>query len=315
MDYDRSTAVAFFIFNRPQLTAEVFERIRSVRPKRLMVIADGPRSAKPEDLQLCSATREIVSSADWPCELLTNFSEQNLGVRKRISSGLDWVFQQCPEAIILEDDCLPSASFFSFCSEMLNYYRQDTRIMHISGDNFQDGSRRGDGSYFFSRYAHSWGWATWSRAWRHYDEKLSLWPRARDERWLDSIFDDSRETKYWETILEDVYCERTNTWDYQWLFTCWCQSGLAILPNVNLVSNVGMGPDATHFQAGHVTLGIPAQEMTECIHPTTVIRDQEADRFTFQERIAGKEALASEKWLPNLRNRLALRSRVRRLLR
>src|ERR1700750_1760932 len=109
--------VALFIFNRPRLTAKVYERIRAVRPRKFLVIADGPRSSRSGEDKLCQETREIVASPDWPCELITNFASKNLGCKRRVSSGLDWLFQQCPEAIILEDDCLPSLSFFKFCSE------------------------------------------------------------------------------------------------------------------------------------------------------------------------------------------------------
>ena len=191
------TPVVLIIFNRPHLTAQVYERVRAARPSRLLVVADGPRPSRPEDIRLCEATRKIVTSPDWPCELLTNFAVENLGARRRISSGLDWVFDLCPEAIILEDDCVPCPSFFSFCSSMLSYYREDTRIMHITGDNFQGGRRRGNGSYFFSTYAHTWGWASWRRAWRHYDVNLKAWPIAKQESWLASVMDDPVEIKYW----------------------------------------------------------------------------------------------------------------------
>ena len=187
--------VAFFIFKRPALTARVFERIRAAKPPRLLVVADGPRPSRPEEAQLCEATRKVVSTPDWPCELLVNFADENLGNRRRLSSGLNWVFEQCDQAIILEDDCLPSASFFPFCSEMLNRYRDDARIMHISGDNFQDGHRSGTGSYYFSRYSLSWGWASWRRAWRHYDVALSMWPIALNEHWLAAILEDPLEIR------------------------------------------------------------------------------------------------------------------------
>jgi hypothetical protein len=306
--------VAFFVFNRPELTAQVYERIRAARPKRLLVVADGPRPTRPEDVQLCQATRAIVSSPDWPCELLTNFAKQNLGCRRRVSSGLDWVFRHCPEAIILEDDCLPGASFFKFCSEMLSHYRDDTRIMHVSGDNYQDGRRRGNGSYFFSRYPLSWGWASWRRAWRHYDVKVSTWPAAYRERWLESILESPKEIRHWEGNFEGTYLGQIDTWDYQWVFTCWRQGGLSIHPNQNLVSNIGVGPDATHFKEDHNTVGIPIRELDDCVHPDKIIRDAEADRFTYDEHIAPKETVGDGKWLFRMKRRLAVRTRMKRML-
>jgi hypothetical protein len=303
--------IALFVFNRPHLTAQVYQRIRQARPRRMFVVADGPREGHPEDRRLCLMTRQIVSSPDWPCELLTNFSEENLGNGYRISSGLDWVFGQCAEAIILEDDCLPCPSFFSFCSSLLTYYRDDTRIMHISGNNYQDGVRRGNASYFFSRYSLSWGWASWARAWRHYDFSFHSWPTARDEDWLKSVLEDPMEIEYWTPIFERLYRGLIDTWDYQWLLTCWFQNGLSIQPNINLVSNVGVGPDATNFKQAHSTIGVPTQELRELVHPRRMNRDIEADRFTFKQHIAPKPVSRFQKF----KNEIALRSRMKRLVR
>ena len=306
--------VALIVFNRPSLTAQVFERVRAARPRRLLVVADGPRPTRPEDARLCEATRKIATAPDWPCELLTNLSDVNLGCRRRLSSGLDWVFENCPEAIILEDDCVPCPSFFAFCTAMLEHFRDDARIMHVSGDNFQGGIRRGRGSYYFSRYSLSWGWASWRRAWRHYDVDLASWPLALWEHWLDSILDDPAEIDYWTDIFSRLFRGEIDTWDYQWLFACWCQSGLSVLPNENLVTNIGAGPDATHFHGAHSTLGIPTRELTGLVHPPIVIRDREADRFTFQEHIGGRPAGEHQNWIQRARRRMALRSRMRNLL-
>ncbi len=314
MNFDKSTPVALFIFNRPKLTAQVFERIRAAQPERLLVIADGPRTARPEEAELCGASRDLVSSPDWPCQLLTSFSNENLGCRRRISSGLDWVFQECPEAIILEDDCLPSASFFEFCSEMLQRYRDDARILHVSGDNFQDGVRRGEASYFFSRYPHTWGWATWSRAWHGYDVDIPDWPVADREHWLEFILDNPREVDYWREIFTRLYQGEIDTWDYQWIFTCWRKGGMSVLPNQNLVTNIGVGPDATHLKEGHSTVGIPAHELGELTHPTDFVRDEEADRYTFERHILGEPPGASSSFLQRVRDNLAVRSRMKRLL-
>jgi hypothetical protein len=307
--------VALFVFNRPQLTAAVYERVRAARPRRLLVVADGPRRSRPEDGPLCRATRQIVSAPDWPCELLTNFADENLGCGQRVSSGLDWVFQQCPEAIILEDDCVPSASFFTFCSEMLSRYRDDPRIMHVSGNNFQDGRTRGSGSYFFARYTLSWGWATWRRAWSHYDVRASCWPTAYRARWLDSILDNPKEVQHWEDVFDRVYRGRIDGWDYQWLLSCWRRGGMSIHPNRNLVTNIGAGPDATHFKEnGHSTLGIPAHELGELVHPDSIERDEEADRYTFAEHIDPKATPISGGWLRRAKRRLAPRARAKRLV-
>ena len=165
------TPVVFLIFRRPDLTARVFEAIRQAQPAKLLIVADGDRNE--EEAILCQQARAVTEQIDWDCEVLTNFSDTNLGCKRRVSSGLDWAFSQVEEAIILEDDCLPHPDFFHFCSELLTHYKDDTRIWNICGHNFQDAQWRGDGSYYFSRYADPWGWATWQRAWKHYDKDLS----------------------------------------------------------------------------------------------------------------------------------------------
>jgi hypothetical protein len=314
MPASKSTPVALFIFNRPHLTSRLFERVRAARPGRLIVVADGARTSRPGEAELCEATRKIVTSPDWTCELLTNFSPENLGCKRRMSSGLDWVFQHCEEAIILEDDCIPCPSFFAFCSAMLERYRDDSRIMHISGDNFQGGRRRGDGSYFFSRYTHSWGWATWRRAWRHYDVDIPSWPSDRKRHWLESFLENPAEVQYWESIFDRLCRGEIDTWDYQWLFACWQHGGLSILPNVNLITNIGVGPDATHFKDTYSTVGIPTGELTEFIAPAAIARDKEADRFTFEEHIGGKQSPNDAGFLTRIRRSLALRSRLKSIL-
>jgi hypothetical protein len=246
---------------------------------------------------------------------MTNLADENLGCRRRLSSGLDWVFDQCSEAIVLEDDCLPGSSFFTFCTAMLHRYRDDSRVMHVSGDNFQDGNRRGSGTYFFSRYSLSWGWATWKRAWRFYDVNVASWPGASKERWLESILDNPLERQYWTEIFDQLHRGEIDTWDYQWLFACWRQGGLSIQPNENLVTNIGAGPAATHFMGEHSTLGIPICELGELTHPPAVTRDSEADRYTFENHIVAKQVREEKQWFQKARKTLALRTRMKSLLR
>ncbi|HEY9295856.1 MAG TPA: glycosyltransferase family 2 protein, partial [Phormidium sp.] len=207
----------------------MFQQIRAAQPSRLLVVADGPRNA--EEVQLCQEARAVTEQIDWSCEVLRNYSDVNLGCRNRVASGLDWAFAQVEEAIILEDDCLPHPDFFDFCRTLLNYYRNDNRVWVISGNNFQNGHWRGDGSYYFSRYNHCWGWATWSRAWQHLDEDLSTWPKLRDSNLLGSILEDPVELRYWHNIFEKLYTEnKPDTWDYRWTYTCWINNGLTVLP-------------------------------------------------------------------------------------
>lgn len=275
-----STPVILLIFRRPDLTAWVFETIRQVQPTKLLVIADGPFNKEEE--VLCQQSRAITEEIDWPCEVFRNYSEVNMGCRKRVSSGITWAFEQVEEAIVLEDDCLPSPAFFEFCQILLDYYRNDERIWMISGDNFQNGQIRGDGSYYFSRYPHCWGWATWKRAWKYYQDDLATWPQFRESGLLKSIFENPKEVEYWTNILDLLKSQgKPDSWAYRWAYTCWSNSGLTILPNQNLVTNVGFGSSSTNTKSYNQKLsGLPADITTTIQHPKFIVRNMEADDYT-----------------------------------
>jgi hypothetical protein len=283
-DFQLTTPIAFLIFNRPDTTARVFEAIRQAKPPKLLVVADGLRPDRADDIEKCKAARAIIDKVDWDCAVLTNYSDVNLGCKSRVSSGLNWVFDTVEEAIIIEDDCLPHPSFFRFCQELLDYYRDDKRIMAISGDNFQFGRKRTEYSYYFSRYNHIWGWASWRRAWQYYDLKMKLWQEISDGSWLESILGETQAVKYWTKIFQTAYDNKVDSWDYGWIFACWIQNGLTILPNVNLVSNIGFGADATHTsRAIQSVVNNPVREMSFPLqHPPFITRHFEADRFTWE---------------------------------
>jgi predicted O-linked N-acetylglucosamine transferase (SPINDLY family) len=280
-EWQLTTPVCFIIFNRPDVTQRVFEKIREAKPPKLLVVADGARANKSGEQEKCAAARAIINQVDWECEVLTDYSDINLGCRKRISSGLDWVFSQVEEAIILEDDCLPHPSFFRFCEELLEKYRHKSRIMLISGQNLQFGQRRRNYSYYFSRYNHCWGWATWKRAWQYYDDAMTLWPQVRDENWLFDILQDEQAFRYWSATFQAMY-EGYDTWDYPWLFACYINQGLSILPNINLVSNIGFGKEGTHAtDSNSILANIAVEKMQFPLnHPPFIIRDIIADDFT-----------------------------------
>ena len=197
----------------------------------------------------------------------------------RVSSGLDWVFDTVEEAIILEDDCLPHPTFFRYCQELLDYYQDDKRIMMISGDNFQFGRKRTDYSYYFSKFNHIWGWASWRRAWKYYDVEMALWPEIRDSQWLQNYIGDKNQTYYWQKIFEDTYRGQIDTWDYQWGFTCWIQNALCIIPTLNLISNIGFRPDATHTKQDSLLANISIDNEMEfpLKHPKYMICNYRAD--------------------------------------
>lgn len=291
------TPVVLFIFKRPDTTQEVFETIRAARPSKLLIVADGPRRDREGEAEKCLKTRAVVEQIDWDCEVLRHYADVNLGCGKRVSTGLDWVFEQCDEAIILEDDCVPDPSFFRFCEELLCRYREDERIFSISGQNVQPQPL--DESYYFSRYPHCWGWATWRRAWKHYDFDMQLWSQVKEEGLLDDILLETKLVNYWSNIFQAMYDKQIDTWDYQWIFACWLQSGLNIHAGVNLVSNIGFGVEATHtVQASSEFSRLPRQSINFPLkHPSFVVRNARADFHT-------QTTLYHQSLLKRIRNRL-----------
>jgi hypothetical protein len=276
-----NTPIVFIIFKRPDTTEKVFETIRQAKPTKLFVIADGPRLDRPGEGEKCEAARAIIERVDWDCEVIKNYSDTNLGCAKRVSSGLDWVFSNVEEAIILEDDCVPNSTFFPFCEELLNKYRFDSRIMSISGNNFYNCHLKNQDSYYFSRYFHCWGWATWRRSWQYYDGNMKQWLDSLNNKWLEDILLDSKAVQYWTGIFQLTFDGTIDTWDYPWMFNCWTQSGLSIIPKVNLVTNMGYGVDATHTGnrsskfSNLTTFGIDFPLK----HPDLIIRNSIADDF------------------------------------
>ena len=231
--------VAIFAFNRPKLTRRVFDAVAERRPKRLFLVADGPRPDRSEDNVPCEEVRKILMDVSWPCEVATNFSDGNLGCGRRISSGINWLFKHVDAAILIEDDCLPAPSFFDFCSTVLSRFANDSRIGLVSGSNFTWRHFQPSASYYFSRYTHIWGWATWRRSWAHYDFGLRSLSLAREHRLLEEVFDDPQLADFWYTIFEAVKSGRIDTWDYQLFYASVINSWLNVIPAVNLVTKSG----------------------------------------------------------------------------
>lgn len=278
-----STPIVFLIFNRPDVTERVFSEIAKAKPPKLLFVGDGARINRPGEAEKVMATRAIVDRVDWPCEVLINFSDANLGCRRRVSSGLDWVFKHVDEAIILEDDCLPTPAFFRFCQELLERYRHDLRIGMISGNNFQFGRKFGEDSYYFSKYNHIWGWATWGDRWRNgYDDKMSLWPTLRDQGRLKDLVLDQNEIGYWKKMFNRMYSGKDNSWAFPWTFANWINGWLTVLPSVNLVSNIGFMPGATHSTVTTKLANMATEDMSfPLVHPVFMARNTKADQACF----------------------------------
>lgn len=278
-----NTPVVFLVFSRPEPTARVFERIREARPPKLLVVCDGPRPNVPGEAERVAQVRALIEQGvDWPCELLTNYAPCNMGCRERVFSGLDWAFSLVEEAIILEDDCLPHPSFFSYCEALLKRYRDEPRVLHIGANNFQGWRVRSSASFFFAKYNHIWGWATWRRAWQLIDKDAAAWndPALREK--VEATFDTPEEREYWSAIFDSITspATRPNTWDYSWMFTCWLHGGLATYPERNLVENIGFGAGATHTQED-TSRQLPARPIGKLRFPKKIRRNPAADKHTF----------------------------------
>ena len=288
------TPVSFFVFNRPHLTEETFSRIREQRPSRLLVVADGPRPDHATDHAQVVAVRRIVQNVDWPCDVERLYAEENLGLRERMSTGLSWVFTRVDRAIVLEDDCVPNTTFFRFCEELLDYYEDDPRVGMITGNNFQGGNWRGDGSYYFSKYPHCWGWATWARAWQLHDPSMPYWPAMESTPNWAELIGDPFEQQYWARIFDMVTETDFESWAYPWTATCFYYGLLTATPNVNLVANIGFGPDATHTRLAK-SPAVETQPMGSIRHPDVVRRNREAESHDFEHVYGGRELRERQK--------------------
>lgn len=288
--------ILLIAFNRANITQKVFAEIRKIKPRQLFMSVDGPRDTKPGEDKLCEATRDIIKRVDWDCEVHTLFHEKNLGCGKAVSGAITRFFEVVNEGVILEDDCLPHPSFFKYCEELLARYRNNERVMMISGDNFQDDTR-GRASYYLSVYPHIWGWATWKRAWKYYDLKMESFPSFKKENTIKTIVPDQEEQKYWLDIFQTYFENRgKDTWDYQWLYTIWSKNALAITPNVNLVTNIGFDQNATHTKTldKKITNMKTADISFPLIHPKNLEPDRMADHYTFYSFFVRNEGLKSK---------------------
>jgi hypothetical protein len=277
-----SVPILFIIFNRLETAKRVFEEIKNIRPKTLFISADGPRQDRAGEYEKCEKVRNyVINNIDWGCEVKTLFREKNSGCKLAVSSALDWFFTQVEQGIILEDDCLPDQSFFPYCEELLNVYKDNKKVFMISGNNYLIKHKTEKESYYFSHLTHVWGWASWRRAWDTYDISLKDYPEFIENKKIEKVWNSQNAREYWLRCFNMVYENKLDTWDYQWTYNIWNHDGVSVAPNVNLVSNIGYGSEETHGSAKKSkALDRPLEVMNfPLIHPKLVIVDQTADDF------------------------------------
>jgi hypothetical protein len=279
------TPILFLIFNRPDTTQRVFDAIRKAQPRQLFVAADGARKNKEGEAQKCAATRDIIRQVDWECEVKTLFREENLGCGRAVSSAITWFFDNVEEGIILEDDCLPHPSFFPYCENLLERYRDNEKVMVISGDNFNTTQHNTTqhnttASYYFSAFNFIWGWATWRTAWNKYIFDAQKIPVKSFAKSIRRYFRHSSIRWYWWMIFYQMRQHKIDTWDYPWTFSIWINRGLSIVPYTNMISNIGFGADATHTTAAENNkANLPAFDIGALVHPSEIKQCKEADEY------------------------------------
>ena len=271
--------ILFLIYRQPEITKATFERIRQIKPSRLYIAADGPHRDRPSEKEECELTRRVIDKIDWPCKVEKRFLPENVGLKKAVSGAIEWFFSEVDEGIILEYDCLATPSFFYFCREMLNRYRNDESLFCITGDNIQHGVWRGDGDYYFSNLFGCWGWATWKRSWKYWKPNLPNYERFKSENQIANIASSKKSRKYWIEKFDDIHAGRnTTTWAFCFLYAQLCQRGLCVVPNRNLVSNIGFSKEGTHAKdPDHPLANMQSETLNSFRAPTFKIANIQAD--------------------------------------
>lgn len=276
--------IGFFTFNRLDTAIEVFNRIREIKPQKLYLVSDGPRDNKEgENLKVREVRDYIESHIDWPCEVKKNYALKNMGCRNRMASGITWLFENEEMAIILEDDVKPGLDFFWFEKEMLERYKDDKRIMMVSGYKYLNQYPINE-SYTFSNHSVIWGWGTWRRAWENYDVDIKSWPQRKKDGSLRKKFN-FLGYKVRSHHFDSVYNHILDTWDYQWGYTVYEKNGLCIVPKVNMIENLGFNRDDATNTKGKTSLDFTVSKMVfPLTHPAKIEANTDYDRSFLELR-------------------------------
>lgn len=275
--------ILLIIFNKEEETKRVFSEIQNTKPDKLFIAADGPRAGYHEEEKCISIRNWVLEQIDWECEVKTLFRQTNVGCGRGPSEAITWFFNYVTEGIILEDDCLPCKSFFTFAAELLEKYRHNPKISIISGNNFQKIQPMNiEADYYYSIFPSSNGWATWKRSWDGFDYSISSWPGINKKKFLSFLFKEKQYRLWWKNQYDMIYNYKPDDmWDFQFHYHCMARQQYAIIPKANLVTNIGYGPNATHSKDPHnYFANVPTFELnTPLRHPRQIIRNQEADIF------------------------------------
>jgi hypothetical protein len=276
--------VLLIVFNRPDTTKVVFDAIKKAQPAKLYVAADAPRIGNKEDEEKCAIVKEIVKQVDWICDVKYRFSEINQGCGPGPANAISWAFENEDRLIVLEDDCVPAQPFFGYCNEILERYKNDTRIWFVSGNQYNENAVKTPHSYFFSRYGHSWGWATWKRCWTEMDLAMTRYPLIKQQNLYKAAYRTDKEAQFFQKRIDAIYNDdklKTHIWDFQFGFAIRSNGGLCVVPVKNLVKNIGMV--GTHSESEGTFHNRPIDELyTITSHPDFVLPDVDYDAYHFK---------------------------------
>ena len=274
--------IVYVCFNRPEITKKTFEHIKKIKPSKLFLILDGPRKNNKQDKIRCLKVKKIVQDINWDCKLYRNFSKENLGLKNRFFTGLDWVFNNTNEAIILEDDCLPHKDFFYFCEAMLKKYKNSDRVKFITGNNFQNSNEiEVDEDYYFSKYSHIWGWATWKKTWTDVKREDVFWKNKIINSEFEMMKSSPKEKKYWKNMYYSVLNNKLNSWAIYLLFSIWNNKGLTVTPKINLIKNLGLS-SGTNTKNLDIKLEISNKSLNKPLkHPKKIKVNFKKDLYVF----------------------------------
>ncbi len=274
--------ILILAWKRPEKLKKLLSQLKKARPRKLYISIDGPDKTDLCKRKVLESKAVVDDLIDWPCEVNKKYENFNLGCKKGISKGISWLFNFENQGIILEEDCIPDVSFLKFAEEMLNKYRNKKNIFTITGDCFIKNIHKKNQSYFYSKYSHCWGWATWKDRWQIFDKNIKFWPKLKKSYQWKILHPDIIERLYWNKIMDKVYNNKIDSWAYPWSACIWKNNGLTVTPMLNLVTNIGVDSEGTNFKdKSSLLANLPKYELRKFIGPEVIKNDKRLDNKCF----------------------------------
>ena len=274
-------------YNRPIHIRKLINKLRKIKPKYISLSLDGPK-INEKDKKNCQLVKNEIDKINWNCLIKKKFNLKNQGCRKSVRTAISWFFKNNEFGIILEDDCIPNKAFFLFCERINKIYKKNKKIFSISGSNFYNKKIKND--YFYSKYNHCWGWATWRRAWKYYDDNLTFLNKLKvSDKWK-LLHESKVERRFWEKIFNNVKKKKIDSWAYVWTYSMWKNNGLTIIPKKNLIKNIGFDLNATNSLKKEIKhLKVFSPKFKKILnHPEKLVPLKSNDIYVFNNHFQGK---------------------------